>query len=194
MITKLKSITFHLENCDYITIDGKYIGYFLVEDIRTSIGRVATNAIMKMDTAYTFVIEIHKDANKKRYAFGQTDCERLSEMTFDRLTQYDDITSIEFELEEEYSDEDKTPHVEHYDYYVNWTGDSDYTNDSQISYISDDGNLYIVIAKDKTIEDFFDLEMINDSKSMDFYFNMNDVGDKYSNPNRYIDEDDFEDK
>jgi hypothetical protein len=185
MVTKLKSITFNFENCDYITIDGKYIGYFLVEDIRTSIERVAINAIMKMNTAYTFAIEIHKDANKERYAFGQIDCERLKEITFDRFKAYDDITSIEFELEERYVDEGEMPHIEHYNYYVNWTGDSDYTNDSQTSYISDDGNLYIVIAQGKTIEDFFDIEMIDDKESMDFYFDMNDVGDKYGNPNRY---------
>lgn len=185
MIMKLKSITFNLENCDYITIDGKYIGYFLVEDIRTSIGRVATNAIMKMNTAYTFVIEIHKDANKERYAFGQIDCESLKDMPFDRLKAYDDITSIEFELEEQYVNEGEMPHVEHYDYYVNWTGDNDYINESQTSYISNDGNLYIVVAEGKTIEDFFDLEEINDSEFMDFYFDMNNVGDKYSNPNRY---------
>lgn len=35
---KLKKITLVFENCDAVTIDGKYIGYFLVDDICTSMG------------------------------------------------------------------------------------------------------------------------------------------------------------
>ena len=53
---KLKNITFIFENCDSITIDGKYIGYFLVDDMHTSIERIACNVIERMDTADTFAI------------------------------------------------------------------------------------------------------------------------------------------
>ena len=164
---KLKSITFHLENCDMITIDGKYIGDFIVDDITTSISRVACNAIIKMETAYVFAIEIHKDANKKRYAHGQKDWE---EMTFDRLLQWNDITSIEFTLD------DGDGNCTDYDYYVNWTGDSDMENEAQHSFETD--NLYIVIADGKNIEDYFDMEAINDSDYMDYHFSMYDVGDE----------------
>ena len=161
MVTNLKNITFHFENCDYITIDGKYIGGFLVEDIRTSFNRIASNCVMKMETAYIFAIEIHKDANNERYAFNQIGHNELRGMTFDRIKEYDDITSIEFELENEYDD------IEHYEYYINWTGDSDYNNDSQVSHIGGNGNLYIVIAKDKNVEDFFYFEIINDNEVID---------------------------
>ena len=58
-------------------------------------------------------------------------------------------------------------------------------NKSQINYLSDCGNFYIVIAENKKIEDFFDLEEINDEEYMDFHFSMCDVGDKYGNPDRY---------
>ena len=172
---KLKNITFTFENCDMITIDGKYIGNFLVDEIKTSIQRVACNAIMKMDIAKVIAIEIHKDANKKRCALG---CDNWKQMTFDRFLEYDDITSIEFELVEQYVDDGQEPITEHYDYFVDWVGDSDMENEAQHSYVSKDNNLYIVISDGKNVEDYFDFEMIDDSEYMDFQFEMYDVGDE----------------
>lgn len=171
---KLKEITFIFENCEYITIDGKHVGGFLVEDICTSIQRIACNSIDKMDTAHTFAIEIHKDANKERCPFG---CEGDKQLTFDRFISWDDITSIQFELFQDYVEEGQEPIIEHYDYYLHWTGESEYKNDSQKSYISETGNLYIVIADNKRIEDFFDKEAIDDTEHMNFVYSMYD---KYS--------------
>lgn len=182
---KLKNITLIFENCDYITIDGKYIGSLLVDDLHTCFRRIACNAIEKVETTNTFAIEIHRDANKDRYQFGQSDIPYFKQKTFDRIEEYDDITSIAFELVEAYVEDGEIPRVEHYEYYVDWVGESEYENEAQTSYISSDGNMYLVIAKDKEIEDLFDMEEINDSKSMDFHFSMCDVGDEYSNPDRY---------
>lgn len=182
---KLKNVTLVFENCDSIMIDGKYIGEFLVDDIHTSIERIACNAIERIDSADTFAIEIHKDANKERFQFDQTHIEDFKQMTFDRLRGYRDITSIQIELIEDYVEEGQVPKEEYYDYYVKWTGESDYTNESQVNYVSDCGNFYIVIAEGKKIEDFFDMEEINDESSMDFHFSMCNVGDKYGNPDRY---------
>ena len=161
---KLKYVTFILENCDAITIDGKYIGEFLIEDIQTSISRVASNCIMKMDIANTVAIEIHKDANKERYPFEQI-IEDWKETVFDRIDEHSDITCVEFELVNDSK-------VEHYEYYVDWIGDSDYVNEAQSVYISDCGNLYLVINKDKKIKDFFDYEMIDDDEYMNFKWKM----------------------
>ena len=179
---KLKYIEFIFENCDSIKIEGKYIGYFLVDDLETSIKRIASNSIEKMDSANIIAIEIHKDANKERYAFGQNHIEDFKEMTFDRFKKYGDITSIQFELEEDYVKEGEESRREYYDYYTTWFGDSEYENEAQKTYLSKSGNLYIVIADKKNIEDFFCLEDIEDEKYMDF--NMYDVGDEYSNPDR----------
>ena len=179
MGSRLKEITFVFENCEYITIDGKYVGYFLVDDIKTSFARIACNYIGKQVSTDTFVIEIHKDANKERCPFGIT---AYKQMTFDRFKE-NDITSIEFVLEKEV--DENTMRTEKYKYYTTWTGDDWQTNDAQSTYISKDGNLYVVIAKDKKVEDFFNLEEIDDSDYMNFYFDMNDVGDEYGDPNRY---------
>lgn len=182
---KLRNITFIFENCDSITIDGKYIGNLLVDDLHTCFRRIACNSIDKVETANTIAIEIHKDANKERYQFDQTDYEDFKQMTFDRLSAYNDITSIQFELEESYVEEGQVPRIDSYDYWVNWTGDSEYTNEAQTNYVSKDGHFYIVIAEGKSIEDFFNMEEINDSESMDFHFSMCDIGDEYGNPDRY---------
>lgn len=189
---KLKYIEFVFENVDSIKIEGKYIGNFLVADLETSIKRIACNSIDKIDVANTVAIEIHKDANKERYQFDQTHIEDFKQMSFDRIKNCDDITSIQFELEEDYVEEGQVPCVEHYDYYVNWTGDSEYANEAQKTYLSKDGNLYIVIADGKKLDDFFDLEEIEDKEYMDFHFDMCDVGDEYSNPDRYKNEEDSE--
>lgn len=175
---KLRQITLCFENCDRITVDGKYIGYFLVTDLCTEFRRIACNSIDKIDTANVFAVEIHKDANKERYQFGQEHIEDFKQMVFDRINEYKDITSIEFELEENYVEKGDSPCVEHYDYWVNWVGDSDYENEAQSNYMSKDGNLYIVIAAENGIEDFFDMEEINDSEYMNFHFDMCDVGDR----------------
>jgi len=179
---KLKTITFGLENCDYITIDGKYIGNFLVGDITTSIRRIACNAIGKMDVCNKFIIEIHKDANSPHRPFEQLDSK---ENVFDRLVKYNDITSISFDLINTYYEENQSLTVEHYDYYVSWIGDSDENNESQKSYISDEGNLYIVISEKQKIEDFFDYDEINDTDIIDLHFDMLDVGDEYGDTKRY---------
>ena len=80
---KIKEITFTFENCDQITIEGKYIGEFLVADIHTSIERIACNAIEKIDRADVISIEIHSDANKERYPFDQPQLQK--ETVFERL-------------------------------------------------------------------------------------------------------------
>lgn len=184
---KLKYITFVLENCDSITIDGKYVGNFIVDNLHTSIKRIAMNVIERIDIADTFVIEICGDANVERYQFGQTQYEDFKQMTFDRLIGVRDITNIEFELVEDdcIVEDGEVPRTEHYEYCLNWTGNSDYINESQETYLSQADNLYIVVSEDKSLSDFFDFDEIDDEENMDTYFNLLDVGDVYGDPNKY---------
>lgn len=183
---RLKEITLVFENCDSITIDGKYVGNFLVDDTKTSVKRIACNAIEKIDICYTFAIEIHKDANKVRHAFEQTQIEDFKEEIFTRISRFNDITSIEFELEETYIKDGEMPRTEVYNYWVDWAGDSEYANKAQTSYISTPGNLYLIIAKDKCIEDFFNMEEINNEKVTNFRFSMCKVGDKNNDEREQI--------
>lgn len=172
---KIKTITFTFENCDQITIEGKYIGEFLVSDIHTSIERIACNAIEKIDRADVISIEIHSDANKERYPFDQTQLQK--ETVFERLNKWKDITAIEIKM---VGDMDEDSETERYYYWVDWVGDDDIHNPAQSTYISELGHLYLVIAEGKGIEDFFNYEYINDARCVDHGFAMCDVGDKYS--------------
>ena len=172
---KVKEISFILENCDVVTIDGKYIGDINLSDFRTSIRRIACNSIDKMESCYDFSVELHKDANKQHYPFGYSEYEKT---TFDRLKQ-GDITSVELVLIDGYAEDGEIPREETYNYYVKWVGDSDYINDAQKVYLSKCGNLYIIINEQNDIKDYFDLDDINDEEEMDFKFKMYDVGDKY---------------
>lgn len=167
---KLKSITFIFENCDTITIDGKYVGHFVVDNIKKSILRIAMNAIDKIDSAHTFVIEIHKNANVERFPFNNEKLES-KETVFKRLS-LGDITHIEFELIDRVEKE-----VCSFRYVVDWKdSQSEYINAFQKSYVSDPGHLYIVIEEKGKIEKYFDLEQLNDEAYMDFHFGMMDVG------------------
>lgn len=167
---KLTDITFIFENCDSITINGCYIGDFVVDDIKTSIGRIASNSIEEMITAASIAIEIARDANNPRYQFEQEQIEHYKQMTFDRFKEYSDITAIEFNMVNEHTNE-----VKHYHYYVNWCGDSDYENTAQSVYISKPGNLYIVIKNETDVLQFFDVNTIDDEEYMKFKFTMYDI-------------------
>ena len=164
-MAKLTELTFILENCDRITVEGSLVGDFVVSDITTSIERIASNSIEEIKTAHTIAIELSKDANVERYQFGQSHIEDFKEMTFDRIVEYGDITAIVFTLYNEFTEESKSYH-----YYVDWCGDSDYVNDAQSCYISKIGNLYVVINKEHDINQFFDKKLIDDEECMKFKF------------------------
>ncbi len=160
----LKQITFYFENCEYITIDGKYIGEFLVDKISASVSRVTVDSVRKMNVSKLFKIEIHKDADVEYCQFGD---ENYKRKIFERFENYSDITEISFDLE----DKDSDLNI-HYDYYLNWIGDSSDMNLAQKSYRSNLGNLYIVVAEDEDIFELFDKYYINDENAMKYRFSL----------------------
>ncbi|MEG1563767.1 MAG: hypothetical protein RR365_08580 [Bacteroides sp.] len=175
---KIDNLTLGFENCDFVTISGKYICSFLVDDIRTSFQRIACNSIEKIDVAYTFVVGIHKDADVKYNQFGLEDFEAT---VFNRICGGSDITSIEFDLIRQYEEDAPTtnePRTEHYRYLIEWSGECENKNTEQKTYISKCDSLYLVIDKNKGVEDFFDMEEINDKDTMDIVFEMCDIGDR----------------
>ena len=87
-----------------------------------------------------------------------------------------DITSIELTLVDENNKETI------YQYYVSYEEKEPdklgSPNIYQSSYISNLGNLYILIDKNKKIDEVIDYNVINDEKNMDFHFTMLDIGEK----------------
>ena len=137
---RIKEIELVFENCEVITIPGKYIGRFYVGNICKSLSRIAVNSTRMYETAKKIVIEIHKDAETQNRQFGTEG----DDSTFDRILKWNDITSIEITLEDAYNKENKE---EHYVFCTDWIGDSEYENKGQKSKRSELGHLYIVITK-----------------------------------------------
>lgn len=148
----LKSITFYFENFDEITIDGKDVGYFLVDDIQKGF-RGSRDAlglqICETETPHCFAIEIYKSADVERYQHGNTSREDMKQMTFERFCCRD-IVHIHFELADNESGEEKS-----YTYYLHWSGE--FRNKYQKNAVSKYGDLYIVVDEHKDITDYFEI-------------------------------------
>lgn len=170
---KLDKVSFVLENCEIIEVDGKYIGDIQCKDIKEEFIRNACNSFDLIKYCNSFCIEIHNNANKEEYPFGIQD-ESLKFKVFDRLNNQKDITQIKLFWHDTYYKDGKgfAKQLEPITYYLNWTGDSDYINESQKTYISECGNLYIVVDENKSIENCFILEDINNNDTMKFRFSM----------------------
>ena len=167
----IRSVDLVLENCEVVTIEGKYIGDFYLGDIRQEIARTACNHIGMSEICYSFYMEIHKDANEDFDSFG------TKQNTFKRLQAYNDITQVTVRLYDQYAEEPEEDIEKHY--LLHWGGDSEYENDYQKSLVADTGWLYLVVEKDKAIKDVFDLDSINDPEHADFVASMYDIGDRY---------------
>ncbi|KAF6630583.1 hypothetical protein H6F38_14235 [Paenibacillus sp. EKM208P] len=160
---KLKEVTFGLENCEALSIKGEYIGNFGVENIKSSI-RKHYNNISHFNVCDTFSMAINRGANKGYYAFDTKD-EHYKQNTFKRLTQ-GDIVSVDIIYDDDTKDE----------FYVHWEGENDYLNEAQKTYISELGDLFIVVSKDETVESEFGHWNIDSEKgSMNTMWKINSI-------------------
>lgn len=174
----ISRIEIGLENCEVITIDGKYIGAFYVENIKTTISRMGCNYIGKYQSCDSFVIEINRGADCVNKPFGIDD-EDSKMSIFKRLLTFRDITSIRIfydKKNEKYEDVETGETDEFYvPYEEECEGQLGSPNVYQSCYINSYGDLYIVISKDDKIEDFFDIEEIEDEEFLNFQFSMMDI-------------------
>lgn len=168
MNSRLLELKFQLENCDRITIPGKYIGSFCVTDIKKCISRQASNYIGEYDVAESIIIEIHKDANTFHKQFGEI--QNYGHTKFKRLMEWNDITGIEFSIETSLENELVTK--TDYSYTVDWCEKDDFNNQYQKTFLSPLGHLYVVISATKDIFDVFDSAEINDKEWIDKKFTM----------------------
>lgn len=157
---RLKEIELQFENCEYVTINGKYVGEFLVDGIKKSFARLGCNSINKIDECTKFIVELSDDANKIANVVSSSDWYNHYDNVFGRIEQYADITGFRFVL----VDYDGVEHE--YSYLPVWE-DKDHNgmeNLYQKSYISKNGFMYIVIGKDINIKDLPMYEHIDDTE------------------------------
>lgn len=138
---KLEKVEFALENCELIVIDGKHIGNFYVSDLKRHISK-HYNSIQHMQICEGFSIMINRKADVKYNVFDMED--EVGE-TFKRLSS-GDICSVRIAYNDGSDD----------DFYVTWTGESDYLNEAQHAYINEFGDLFIEISKDGSIGKAFE--------------------------------------
>ena len=175
----IRKIKFVLENCEIITIDGKYIGSFCADDIRKKLARFAANHVSMYDFCHAFSIEIHKDANKEHSLIHKPDGSKAG--IFDRLMKYDDITGVEIYLYNQYDENERNDTLNDtvHKYAIAWGGDSRDNNAWQHSKIADTGWFYMVIGKDMNLEETFPSETFNDKEYADHRASIFVIGDKY---------------
>lgn len=173
---EIKDLYFTLENCEEIHIPKNSIGDLHIGGLREVINRIACNSISKYSVADEFAIELYRDSGINYTTEGlflfDEDITKKSEMdhVFDRLTNFKDITQVIVKFEDDSSEE----------YDVNYHEEdaealgSDNRNEKV--YVSELGNLYIVIEAGKTIEDYFKMDEINDKEYVDFLKDMRNIG------------------
>lgn len=155
---RVKSISFIHENCDVVEVTAEHIGHINISDISPVIQRVACNSISKSMVANSVAIEIFKEGIAEclddAFRCGQKETKK------DRLTSYDDIVAITVN----YEDGDMETYYVDYD---DGSGDTQ-ENMNQETYCSSLANLYIVIGKNKTIGNYFDMAGIEDEEYVNY--------------------------
>jgi len=138
---KVKQVDFGLENCELLSIEGKYIGNFFVDDIKQRISK-HYDSISHMNIANHFSIMINAEADQEYDQFG---IEEYKANTFERLAQ-GDICSVDIVYDDDSKDE----------FYVRWAGESEYKNAAQSSYKNHQGDLFILVKEGGEVEKEFE--------------------------------------
>lgn len=160
-MNNVKSIDIVLENCEVYTFPKEDIGYFEISDIREEIFRCACNAINKYKTAYCVNIEIFDTHRFQTITFDENN----KTDTFERILEGNDITQIHIHYENDTEEQ----------YLVDYNELNEALgapNKNQKSYISDLGNLYVVISEKEKLEDVFNKEEINNKDVVNFHREM----------------------
>lgn len=137
----LKKINFIFENCESFEINEKYILFFTLDKIYPSIHYYGKGRFKKTEHADIFIIRLHSDANEEYHSFG---IPTLAKNKFKRITEYNDLTSVKLTTDEGEKE-----------YYLNWNMSNDCVNSYQKTLLTKNGDVCIVVAKDKELEDYF---------------------------------------
>lgn len=156
----IESIILHCENCESLEIEGRHIGEIEIRGLKQCIRRYG-NGIRNYRICDDFVLEIHKDADKKYKSFGMIS----DEVLFNRLMNTRDIVLITIKYNDGTIDDDiYIPYHEEENTFS--------MNTYQYVYYSVPHHLYIVCSKENKISDYFDMNYINDEKAMNIHWKM----------------------
>lgn len=153
---KLERVTFVLANGESVSIDKKYLGTFVLDEISESYERGISSGIFCQKWANLLICEVYKLANVKN--------------EFAQLLG-SDIVMIKLETIQQNPFNRTLSTTKYYTYYnIDWCQECDDSNDFQETLISKEGNLYIVISKNEYLEYYFPKKEINNHKLMEEHF------------------------
>lgn len=155
----IKFVTIEFENCECITLPITVFGECHLDNISTSIDRIAMNAICKSIIAREIALEIFFPEAENEYIAIEIFSEKST--ILQRFTAYRDITHITLT----YQDDSKETFAVDYEDEIEGQLGSD--NKNQKNYVSEYGNLYIVIDANKEVNNFFNMKFINDKENME---------------------------
>lgn len=133
---ELLQIEFLTENCETIHIDGQCVGDFLIDHLPELCSNMERDSVAE-GVCHYFYIEIYKAGNKEYQPYPEASIDSI----FARLQRWNDITYIKFYLFDPINNIQKLVR-----YLVEWAGLYDENNDNQVSYLGNQGTLYIMIG------------------------------------------------
>ena len=139
MYDKIKQVEIVLENTESFRIDGKHIGICVFSDIKKSIHNAGISAFDITEEAETILLEIHKAAD----TLGSFEDKTL----FKRIRSTPDIVYFNILLHDHETDEMHEERI-----FADFHGER--INIYQDVKLGSNGNLYILISKDKNWSDF----------------------------------------
>lgn len=136
---KIKEFDFGFENCEVIKFNGEDANSFCLGHICSTIRQFRKDWATERKTTEDVAIVLEPTANTKEHQNSFS-----IDMPFNRITLYDDITSIGVTF---LNDDGTETHEEYYPIYE----DTDYNgeeNKCQLSYVTNKGYLILLINKD----------------------------------------------
>ena len=174
----IEKIKLTFENCETADIPGWMIGEFLVSDIATEISRLGINYIGKMQIANSIVIEISRLINTPFKGFGQY---KEDYMLFDRIRDWNDITSIDIYYEREREDmpENFETYLVDYSERDDEIGMLGASNMNQNTYLDVCGNLILGIGKTDRVKELVDFLVARSDSEISFAHDVCSVGEPF---------------
>ena len=130
---KVKSVEITFENLDYVDIPAEYFGEFHISGIRTSIERLALNAILQRTQADQVEFELLRCVDIALPGLAQDD-PMVEFSLLDRIKESRDITYLDLHYEDGNTER----------FFVPWEdADDEYHNKLQHAYINHNDNLTV---------------------------------------------------
>lgn len=154
---RVESIEIEFSNCEHAVIPIEYILAFHIGKIRTEITKAAINTVLREDIAEEVFLEIFSEIDDIGYhPFGD---KSVKKSILRRIEMCGDITGINVN----YINGDEENYLVPY---ITDNSEGEGPNRLQKVYLSDLGNLYLLIGKDMNLEDYVEMERINDPVQM----------------------------